>query len=102
MSSPISFFLSTDLAAPELPVAVGAVSREFSYARTPIVVLAKSQHSLVAEQLEAATHVGQIAADAGGGELTGKLEELRAATGQTPLDEESALATALEAASTWA
>ncbi|MHC4610972.1 MAG: HEAT repeat domain-containing protein [Planctomycetota bacterium] len=94
-----AFLLSTDLQAPDLQAAVASLSREFSYARTPIVILAGSRDTPAVEQLEAgASHVGRLPAGAGRSELLDRLEEIRTRTGQAPFDETLALDLALEAA----
>ena len=96
-----AFIIASALEAPDLEAAVQTLSGEFTYAHTPIVVLADSHHTQAVERLEAvARNVGHADPAAGRTELRHLLHEIRARTGETPLDDALALELALEAAAT--
>ncbi|MFQ5489850.1 MAG: HEAT repeat domain-containing protein [Phycisphaerae bacterium] len=101
LQSVTGFFLATDLEAPGLGTAVASLGDEFLFARTPIVVLAKTGGVTLADQLASAgATVTRVDSRAEGSELLDALEQLREASGEHPLDSDLARALSLEAADT--
>jgi hypothetical protein len=94
-------FLSTDLTEPGLAVALEKLRSEFTYTKTPVVVLTKPRQTVMAEDLARADSLVEIvdaaAADAA---LEAALERARGRAGHAPLSGEMALDLALRAADT--
>jgi len=96
-----AIYVSTDIADPSLAEAMVRLRAEFTFAKTPVVVLRKGQHQDISEEAtrdDPFARVVTAAADATA--LLARLDEINADTGQTPLDPDLALSMALEAART--
>lgn len=96
-----AFFLSTDVSEPDLANVMAQLRGEFIYAKTPAIILTRSTHALLAEQIAARDRYSEpLPADADADALAAALERLRGATGQAPLNENLAGDLALEAVET--
>lgn len=94
-------FLSTDLTEPGLAVAMEKLRSEFTYAKTPVVVLTKPRETVMAEDLARADSlVEAVDAAAADSALEAALERARGRAGHAPLSGEMALDLALRAADT--
>ncbi len=94
-------FLSTDLAEPDLAGALKELRSEFSFAKTPVVVLTKPKQLVLAEELAGADSIVEPV-DASGAEaaLESALERARGRAGLAPFSPELALDLALRSAET--
>lgn len=94
-------FLSTDLTEPALAVALEKLRSEFTYAKTPVVVLTKPRQLVMAEDLARADSLVEVV-DASGSDsaLEAALERARGRAGHAPLSAEKALDLSLRAADT--
>ncbi len=96
-----AFFVSTDVAEPELPNVMAQLRGEFIYAKTPVILLTRATHALLAEETTSRDrYCARVSADAEEDALVAALERLRSATGQAPLNEDLAGAIALESVET--
>jgi len=95
-----ALFLSTDIADPGVKAAIAEFRSEFTYAKTPVVLLIGARDSLAAKDLaKADPYIESVDASATAG-LEAALERLRERGGQTQLDSDLAFALALEATET--
>ena len=96
-----AFFISTDPGLEQLRAAVQTLGGEFTYTRTPIILLTEGPNAQALEQLTTdAGNIGRADAGAGGSELLELVGEIRTRTGLAVLDDTLVLELALEAAST--
>lgn len=96
-----AIFLSTDLREPDVTSALGQLRAEFSFAKTPVVLLIKQGQSVLATQLSAGDAVVEsVDAAAEDAAIEAALERVRGRSGQMPLDAETAKSVALHAAET--
>ena len=94
-------FISTDVTEPAMTTALAQLRSEFTYAKTPVVLLAKPRQSLLAEQVASADGYAEaVDAAADGAALEAGLERVRSRTGRAPLDPDLASSLALQAAET--
>jgi HEAT repeat protein len=94
-------FLSTDLTEPGLAVALEKLRSEFTYTKTPVVVLTKPRQTVMAEDLARVDSLVEIVdAAAADTALEAALERARGRAGHAPLSGEMALSLALRAADT--
>ena len=94
-------FISTDVAEPPVAEVLRRLRAEFIYSKTPLVVLAKPEQSVLAEELaltDAYTEPVDAAAD--DASLEAAFERVRSRTGQASLDPDLALSLALQAVET--
>jgi hypothetical protein len=93
--------VSTDVADPSLTTALSHFRSEFMFAKTPVVLLTKPRHSLLAEQVAAADpFIEPVDADADSGALESALGRAQARAGLAQLDANLAIELALESAET--
>ncbi len=93
------FFVATDVGNPGLFGVMSAISREAQFAMTPIVLVTKPAQLSQAEQLASKlSGVEQVDALASAEDLGGALERAVGEVGRLPLDPETALKLALDAA----
>ncbi len=96
-----AIFVASDIADPTLMEAMVRLRGEFNYSKTPVVVLRKGQQLDVAERAtQNDAFAAEVTAAADGAALMARLDDINAATGQTPMDADLALSMALEAAHT--
>jgi HEAT repeat protein len=94
-------FLATDVAEPAVGEALTRLRAEFAFGKTPVVLLVKAQHSVMAEDLaKRDAYVEQVNAAAPDASLEAAMARVSARTGQSPLQPELALRLALQAAET--
>ncbi len=94
-------FISTDVAEPGLALALQELRSVFVYSKTPVVVLTKPRHSLLAEDLaEADGYVEPVDAAVADADLVAAFVRVRERTGQTAIDADLSLSFALEAVET--
>jgi HEAT repeat protein len=94
-------FISTDVTDPAMTTALAQLRSEFTYTKTPVVLLAKPRQSLLAEQVASADGYAEaVDAAADGAALEAGLERVRSRTGRAPLDHDLASSLALQAAET--
>lgn len=94
-------YLSTDLAEPDVKGALKQLRGEFTFAKTPIVVLAKPRQSVAAEEVvKSDPCVQSIDAAAGDADLKAALSRAAGRAGQAALEPELAKTLALQAAET--
>ena len=94
-------FISTDVADPALAEALQRVRGEFIYQKTPVVIVTKPRHLVLAEELARIDpYVEPVDAAADDADLEAAFDRVRARTGQDPLDAGLALSMALEAVET--
>ncbi len=94
-------FIATDVAEPKIGVALSKLRSEFVFSKTPVVVLTKPEHSVLAEELTVTDkYVETIDAAADGADIEAAFGRVRDRTGQARLDGDLALSLALEAAET--
>ncbi|MCH7808652.1 MAG: HEAT repeat domain-containing protein [Planctomycetes bacterium] len=99
--APAGIFLATDVVEPGLRVSLAQLRSEAAYAKTPVVVLVKPTHDLMAQELaKADRYVAVVDASADGAALEAALQRVRNRTNQTALNTDLALSLALEAART--
>ena len=93
-----AFFLSADLTNPGLGAALTSLRGEFVFGKTPVVVLAGTDHAVLAEELTTAfQHVEAVDAAVDRDGLEAALQRARQRAGQSRLDPDLALSLALEA-----
>ncbi len=93
--------LSTGVASPGAAAALAQLRSEFTYARTPVILLTDSSEALLAEDLVSRDDcVGSVDADADGAAITAALTRVFERAQQTAFDDDFALSLALEAVET--
>ncbi len=96
-----AIFISTDIASPGITAALWDVRGEFTFAKTPVVVLTKPKQKVLARELaDADTFVETVDAGLDASDLEAALERVSDRTKQTNLDDDSMLSMALESAET--
>ncbi len=97
----VGVFIATDVAEPGLPEVLRQLRGEFTYRKTPVVVLAKARQSVLAEELARFDpYVEPVAATADGADIKAAFQRVRDRTGQAPLDADLALSLALQTVET--
>jgi hypothetical protein len=90
-------FVASDISDPGLPNALADFRREFSFSKTPVVILAKpNQRSLADELAKSDPYIEVVGAIADASTLTSAFERVHQRTGQTPLNADLALSLSLE------
>ncbi len=93
------FIFSANMEAPAAASAIRDIRSQFRFAQTPLIVRFEDDREYVADQAVAATRIARTAAaPLSAEEIRGYIEELQAAGGAQPLDEELALELALRTA----
>jgi HEAT repeat protein len=96
-----AIFISTDIADPGLVAAMNALRSEFAHAMVPVIIVAKPEQALLAEEVASLDEYADfINAGVGETELTAALDALNTRVGNQRLDPDLALSMALEAADT--
>lgn len=100
-ASPTAILLSTDISDPDPGEALRRLRGEFAYAKTPVVLLVKERHSVLAEDLAKADRLVELVdARADVGELASAQQRVADRTGKKPIGAEFATSLALETVST--
>jgi len=90
-------FVATDIAEPALPAALTELRREFTFSKTPVVVLAKQGQRALADELAKADRYVEVVDDvADAATLEAAFSRVRERTGQAELDPDLALSLAME------
>ncbi len=96
-----SIFISTDITEPGLAAAMGELRSEFTFAKSPVIVLTKAGRSVLAEELtQVDRYVERVNAGADEASLSAALDRVRARAIQAPITTDLAVSLALEAAET--
>lgn len=96
-----AILLSTDVSDPDVHEALRRLRDEFAYSKTPVVLLAKARHSVLAEDLAAADPlVEAVEAGADGRDFESALERAAGRAGKKKIGAELATALALESVET--
>jgi HEAT repeat protein len=94
-------FIAGDITEPDASTALAELRHEFAFAQTPVVILAKPDQSLLAEELASLDpYTGHAASALPAETLLERVTEIRTRTGQADLDPTLALTLAIQSAQT--